>query len=72
MRNLGEPLEEMMLDMVSTKYLRDKRDALRRLITYPVFIINGNAQFAKTAHAPTSDKIENVSVRHPRSPPSVV
>jgi hypothetical protein len=40
--------------------------------TYPVLVINGNTQFAKTAHAPTGDEIENIPIWHPRSPPSVV
>ena len=30
--------------------------------TYPVLIINGNAKFAKTAHAPTGDEIENIPI----------
>lgn len=40
--------------------------------TYPVLVINGNAQFAKTAHAPTSDEIEYIPIWHPRSPAGVV
>jgi hypothetical protein len=40
--------------------------------TYPIFVIDGNAQFSETAHSSASDEIENIAVRHPSSPSGVV
>jgi len=72
MGDLRKSLQEMMLSYGSESAALKEGHWVREQATYPVFIIDSHAQFAKTAHPPASDEVEDISVRHPCSPSRIV